>query len=136
MSGMRPDDLYELRWVGDPRLSPDGSTVAYVVWGVDREANDYREKVVLAKIAKVKFHGEALAGDEVTFEARLLFLREEGAAIDGKVFANGHELGEAELTFAHMDSSKMPPELGGKNFVFTGRLKNLMDSIAKLQAAH
>ena len=45
MSGMRPDDLYELRWVGDPRLSPDGSTVAYVVWGVDREANDYRAAI-------------------------------------------------------------------------------------------
>jgi len=100
------------------------------------EANDYREKVVLAKIAKVKFHGEALAGDELTYEATVLYVREEGAAVGGKVFANGRELGEAELTFAHIDSARMPQELGDRNFVFTGRLKPLMESIAKLQAAH
>ena len=89
MSGMRPDDLYELRWVGDPRLSPDGSTVAYVVWGVDREANDYREKVVLAKIPRARFHGEALAGQELVYETTLVDLRGEGALIAGKVTAEG-----------------------------------------------
>jgi 3-hydroxyacyl-[acyl-carrier-protein] dehydratase len=100
------------------------------------EAHDYRRRVVLAKIAKVKFHGEALAGDELTYEATVLFIREEGAAIDGKVFANGRPLGEAELTFAHMDAARMPPELADQNFVFTGRLRPLMEMIARLQAAH
>jgi dipeptidyl aminopeptidase/acylaminoacyl peptidase len=46
--GMRPEDLYELTWVGDPRLSPDGATVAYVVWAMDREANDYRSAIWMA----------------------------------------------------------------------------------------
>lgn len=38
---MTPDDLYELQWVGDARLSPDAATVAYVACRIDREANDY-----------------------------------------------------------------------------------------------
>ena len=42
---MRPEDVYELTEVADPRLSPDGSTVAFVVWKVDRDANDYRSAI-------------------------------------------------------------------------------------------
>jgi dipeptidyl aminopeptidase/acylaminoacyl peptidase len=38
---MIPEDLYELRWVTDARLSPDGSTAAYVVCDVDQATNDY-----------------------------------------------------------------------------------------------
>ena len=48
MDGMKPEDVYELTGVADPRLSPDGGTVAYVVWWVDREANDYRSAIWLA----------------------------------------------------------------------------------------
>jgi dipeptidyl aminopeptidase/acylaminoacyl peptidase len=48
--GMRPEDLYELSWVADPRLSPDGATVAFVVWSLDREANDYRSAVWMAPV--------------------------------------------------------------------------------------
>jgi len=31
VAGMQPDDVYELTGVGDPRISPDGKRVAYVV---------------------------------------------------------------------------------------------------------
>jgi dipeptidyl aminopeptidase/acylaminoacyl peptidase len=50
MSGMVPEDVYALTGVGDPRVSPDGRTVAYVVWSIDREANDYRSAVWLASV--------------------------------------------------------------------------------------
>ena len=39
---MLPEDIYELVNAGDPRISPDGSRVAFVVTAVDREANEYR----------------------------------------------------------------------------------------------
>jgi dipeptidyl aminopeptidase/acylaminoacyl peptidase len=44
---VRSSDLYELRWADDPRLSPDGRTVAFVAYGVDREANDYTASIWL-----------------------------------------------------------------------------------------
>src|SRR6266702_4362341 len=48
MGGMKPEDVYELTGVADPRVSPDGRTVAFIVWGIDREANEYRSVVWLA----------------------------------------------------------------------------------------
>ena len=42
MRGMKPEDVYALKGVSDPRLSPDGTTVAYVPWSIDGEANEYR----------------------------------------------------------------------------------------------
>lgn len=44
---MVPDDVYELTGVADPRISPDGRTVAFVTWSLDREANDYRQSIWL-----------------------------------------------------------------------------------------
>ncbi|HEX5499292.1 MAG TPA: S9 family peptidase, partial [Thermomicrobiales bacterium] len=44
------DDLFAVRIVGDPRLSPDGTRVAYVVTRLDREADDYRSAVWLAPL--------------------------------------------------------------------------------------
>jgi dipeptidyl aminopeptidase/acylaminoacyl peptidase len=48
MAGMVPEDVYELTGVADPRLSPDGRTVAFVVGRIDREANEYRGNIWLA----------------------------------------------------------------------------------------
>ncbi len=50
MTGMLPDDVYALTGVADPRISPDGTTVAYVVRAVDREANGYRSAIWLAAL--------------------------------------------------------------------------------------
>ena len=83
------------------------------------DARDFQEKVVLAKISKAKFRGEALAGDEITFEATVLYVRPEGAAVQGAVLANGAPLGEAEVTFAHLDQAR------------SQQLKNLLESIRK-----
>ena len=46
---MLPDDVYALTGAGDPRLSPDGRTIAYVVWGADPEANAYRSAICLVE---------------------------------------------------------------------------------------
>jgi dipeptidyl aminopeptidase/acylaminoacyl peptidase len=47
---MRPEDVYELTGVSDPRISPDGSRVAYQVWWVDREQNEYRGAIWVAPL--------------------------------------------------------------------------------------
>jgi dipeptidyl aminopeptidase/acylaminoacyl peptidase len=47
---VRPEDLYELSWVSDPRLAPDGRTVAFVVSRIDRETNDYASAIWLVPV--------------------------------------------------------------------------------------
>jgi dipeptidyl aminopeptidase/acylaminoacyl peptidase len=47
---MRPEDVYALTGVGDPRISPDGRRVAYVVNRIDREENGYRGAVWVAPL--------------------------------------------------------------------------------------
>jgi dipeptidyl aminopeptidase/acylaminoacyl peptidase len=48
MPGMKSEDVYELTGAADPRISPDGRAVAYAVWSIDGEANDYRSAIWLA----------------------------------------------------------------------------------------
>src|SRR5260370_11119876 len=45
---MQPDDVYGLTGAGDPRISPDGTRVAYVVSSIDRETNEYRGAIWVA----------------------------------------------------------------------------------------
>ena len=47
---MRPEDLYALTSVGEPRLSPDGRRVAYVVSRIDGEANRYSSAIWVAPL--------------------------------------------------------------------------------------
>jgi 3-hydroxyacyl-[acyl-carrier-protein] dehydratase len=107
------------------------------------EANDFQEKVVLAKITSARFQREALAGETLLYDAEILTLRPEGASIVGKVYANppGHigvdptadAIVEAEIFFAHLDKSRSQQLFGDHNFVFSGELKHLL-GLAKVTA--
>jgi 3-hydroxyacyl-[acyl-carrier-protein] dehydratase len=97
------------------------------------EANDFREKVVLAKIPKALFHREVLAGAQLIYDVELLHLRPEGAAVQGRVLAGEpgmrtpEELvAEAEIFFAHLDQARSHQIFGDQNFVFSGELKHLL----------
>ncbi len=105
------------------------------------EANDFKEKVVLAKITSARFHKEAVAGETLLYDVELLTLRPEGASIVGKVFSippgsdepNADPLAEAEIFFAHLDKSRSQQLFGDHNFVFSGELKHLL-GLAKASA--
>lgn len=45
---MKPENVFDLTGATDPRLSPDGATIAYTVWSIDRDANAYRSAIWLA----------------------------------------------------------------------------------------
>ena len=47
---MKPEDVYALTSVVDPRLSPDGRRVAYTVSRVDEEANAYHTAIWVAPL--------------------------------------------------------------------------------------
>ncbi len=44
------DDLFNVRLVSDPQVSPDGSRVVYVVTRLDREADDYKAAIWLVPL--------------------------------------------------------------------------------------
>lgn len=90
------------------------------------EANDFREKVVLAKINWARFQREALAGESLVYDVELLNLRPEGAAIQGRVTSGSELIAEAEIFFAHLDQSRSQQLFGDRNFVFSGELKHLL----------
>src|SRR5205823_6442458 len=51
------------------------------------DACNFQEKVVLAKIVSAKFSREALAGETLIYDVAVLVLRDEGASIQGRVYA-------------------------------------------------
>src|SRR5260370_15461366 len=53
------------------------------------ESNDFREKVVLAKVPRALFHREMLAGEQLIYEVEILHMREEGASVAGLVLVDG-----------------------------------------------
>jgi 3-hydroxyacyl-[acyl-carrier-protein] dehydratase len=101
------------------------------------EVNDFKEKVVLAKIPYARFHREALAGEQLVYEVELLHMRPEGASVQGRVVLGGTSppslVAEAEIFFAHLDQSRSQQLFGDHNFVFSGELKNLL-GLAKILA--
>src|SRR5262245_24269630 len=90
------------------------------------EANDFREKVVLAKIPNARFYRDVMAGDELTYEVDLVHLRSEGASVQGRVKVGDDLVAEAEIFFAHLDQSRSQQVFGEHNFVFTGELKRVL----------
>ena len=47
---MRAEDVFQLRGVSDPRVRPGGTEVAYVVWSIDGDANEYRQSIWIAPL--------------------------------------------------------------------------------------
>lgn len=97
------------------------------------EVNQFREKVVLAKISSAKFHREAVAGEMLTYTATVLDMKPEGAIIAGRVTCGDDPIAEAEIFFAHLDQNRSRQTFGDHNFVFGGELQYLL-GMAKLAA--
>src|SRR5271166_2636352 len=53
------------------------------------EANQFKEKVILAKVPRAVFHREMLAGEQLVYEVEILHVREEGASVAGRVLVDG-----------------------------------------------
>ena len=98
------------------------------------EVNQFREKVVLAKIPTAKFHREVTAGETLTYRATVVDLREEGAVVRGAVTCGADPVCDADIFFAHLDRNRAQQAFGDHNFVFTGEMQHLL-GMAKLAAA-
>ncbi|NJO35819.1 MAG: hypothetical protein HC869_24795, partial [Rhodospirillales bacterium] len=60
------------------------------------EANQFKEKVVLAKVPRATFHREMLAGETLVYEAEVVHMRPEGASVSARVLVDGQVTAEAD----------------------------------------
>lgn len=88
-------------------------------------AEDFREKVILAKISSATIAADAVPGITLRYTARLQRLDRAGAAATGTIerldLAAGAPpvlIGSAELIFSHLDSNLAGLEFPEHNFVF------------------
>jgi dipeptidyl aminopeptidase/acylaminoacyl peptidase len=73
MSAPRPvrdDDLLRFTWVADPRISPDGTRVAFTRVWVDAEADAYRTALSLAEVPAAAGSGAPAGVRPLTFGPR------------------------------------------------------------------
>ncbi len=67
------------------------------------EYNDFRERVILAKVSKVVFHDRAVPGDTLTYRAKLEAIEPDGARATTTSHIGERLQAEAEILFAHID---------------------------------
>jgi 3-hydroxyacyl-[acyl-carrier-protein] dehydratase len=99
------------------------------------DANEFKEKVVLAKVPKAVFHREMLAGEQLIYEAEILHLRPEGASVAARVLVDGQVTAEAEIFFAHLDQNRAQATFGEHNFVFDGPMRRMLQALASAAPA-
>jgi dipeptidyl aminopeptidase/acylaminoacyl peptidase len=63
MAGMTPNDIGSLVGVDEVRLSPDGGQVAFTVWTVDLDENEYRRSIWLGSVDGSSSPAPFTAGD-------------------------------------------------------------------------
>jgi 3-hydroxyacyl-[acyl-carrier-protein] dehydratase len=140
------EDLFRDHWPGYPVMPASLMLEGLAQTGgiLVGQANDFREKVVLAKIVSAKFAREAIAGEVLVYDVIMLHMRPEGASVEGKIFGlppgtpipetlSGEPLGRAEIFFAHLDQARSQALFGDHNFVFSGELKHML-GLAKVLA--
>jgi len=97
-------------------------------------AGDFKEKVLLAKIAKARLDREAAPGQVLRYEATLVRLDQGGAltttaiALHPEPGAPAEPIGEAEIVFSHADKNRSGLELPEENFVFGDTFTTLLTS--------
>jgi len=90
------------------------------------QARDFKEKVILAKVAKAQITDLVVPGDQITYRAEVDSIAPEAARTKGAVLRNGEPVGTIDLMFSHIDQNLGGMEFPEENFVFTGQFERLV----------
>jgi 3-hydroxyacyl-[acyl-carrier-protein] dehydratase len=90
------------------------------------QARNFKEKVILAKIAKAEFTDIVVPGDQITYQAEIDSIAPEAASIKGTVLKNGQPIGVIEMMFSHIDNNLSGVKFPEENFVFTGSFERMV----------
>tara|TARA_B100002052_G_C15702681_1_gene515823 strand:- start:283 stop:801 length:519 start_codon:yes stop_codon:yes gene_type:complete len=108
--------------------------------------NGFREKVVLAKIARASIEADVVPGCTLRYDATLDRIDDAGAATSGIVkMRRPHEdedwstIGHIDLMFSHVDHNMAGMSFPEENFVFSENFKTILrtaglDSLAESDA--
>ena len=75
------------------------------------QAKDFKARVVLAKLAKAKFHRPALPGDTLTYRIEIQSLQPDGAIVTGTSHIGDEVQAEIDIMFACLDERFQGVEL-------------------------
>jgi len=95
-------------------------------------ANDFREKVVLAKVSKAEIDFDPVPGQTLRYTATIDRLDDSGAATLGTIEAIDHatggvsSIGAIDLMFSHIDHNMAGLPFPKHNFVFGEAFKTLI----------
>lgn len=74
------------------------------------EFDEFRQRVVLAKISRARFYFPARPGDQLTYSVDVADIKSDGAVVHGQVHRGEQLQAEIDLIFAHLDE-RFPDEL-------------------------
>lgn len=96
-------------------------------------AEDFREKVALAKVTRVELHLDAVPGDTLRYTAEIERLSPQGAStrgtierIDPRAPATPVPMGRVDLVFSHLDQNMAGTAFPEGNFVFGESFRTLL----------
>lgn len=90
------------------------------------EAQNFQEKVILAKIKKAVFYDYVKPGDTIRLEAKIESIAAEAAGTTGRIMLADKLIAEIDLMFSHIDKNLGGKEFPEENFVFTDMFKSLL----------
>jgi 3-hydroxyacyl-[acyl-carrier-protein] dehydratase len=94
----------------------------------------FKEKVILAKIAKASLDCDVTASDTVRYDATIERIDDAGASTSGTIdrrVAGGEaweRIGRIELLFSHIDNNLAGTEFPAHNFVFSDNFKMILET--------
>ena len=94
--------------------------------------NNFREKVILAKISRATLERDVVPGQTLFFEAEIERIDPTGASTNGRisVYDHGsetmHDLGIVQMLFSHIDQNRAGISFPKHNFVFTDDFRTLL----------
>jgi len=95
------------------------------------EYSRFQEKVVLAKVPKVRFYCEAVPGDTLIYTTTIDYIRRDGAMVTATSHKGDELQAEMEIVFAHLDHA-----LAEKTLIDPGDFVKMMRVLGAFEVGH